>query len=70
MNNSKGCMPYVCTGSGCKWVCERHDIMFAKDVCDDQMITKWMYIFYFYEQNLSHFDVQMHSQTNAPHTNP
>ena len=26
MNNSKSCIPYVCTGSGHKWVCERHDI--------------------------------------------
>ena len=26
MNNFKSCIPCVCTGSGCKWVCERHDI--------------------------------------------
>ena len=26
MNNSKSCVPYVCTGSGHKWVCQRHDI--------------------------------------------
>ena len=26
MNNSKGCIPYVWTSSGCKQVCERHDI--------------------------------------------
>ena len=26
MNNSKSCIPCVCTSSGCKWVCERHDI--------------------------------------------
>ena len=25
MNNSKSCVPYVCTGSGYKQVCERHD---------------------------------------------
>ena len=27
MNNSKGCIPYVCTGSGHKRVCEEHDII-------------------------------------------
>ena len=26
MNNFKSCVPCVCTGSGCKWVCERHNI--------------------------------------------
>ena len=28
MNSSKDCVPYVCTGSGRKQVCERHDIYF------------------------------------------
>ena len=26
MKNFKSCIPYVCTGSGCKQVCRRHDI--------------------------------------------
>ena len=26
MNNFKSCIPCVCTSSGHKWVCERHDI--------------------------------------------
>ena len=26
MNNSKCCVPCVCTSSGCKQSCERHDI--------------------------------------------
>ena len=26
MNNFKSCIPCVCTSSGCKWVCKRHDI--------------------------------------------
>ena len=26
MNNFKSCIPCVCTGSGCKRVCKRHDI--------------------------------------------
>ena len=30
MNNSKSWVPYVCTSSGCKWVCERHNINLRK----------------------------------------
>ena len=26
MNNFKSCVPCVCTSSGCKWVCDEHDI--------------------------------------------
>ena len=52
---------------------------FLNDVCQIvnlpklYVMVKWLpntsvnvYILNFYEKNLSHFDVQMHSQTNIP----
>ena len=57
MNNFKSCVPFVCTSSGCKQVCEKHDIGAKCGATDTNTATRTV-------ENIDATNIQQNQQNS------